>query len=151
MRPTDEEIKAREVVEIDQGEYPDREVWKVEYTKDAYTDQLGLSHSAWVVYERIIVHVTARYEQFEYYSETWHKSGAVGHSDDGRKWRYHANLVDYTGGGTWKVVEDPRTVPMGYMETPGFYRNPPWSKTGEAPKGYMLPDGSPATKLKEES
>lgn len=103
---TGEEIKEREAVEhpLEKPE-ADREVWLVAYLAKAYTDQLGVQHSARVVFDRQIIHITAKAEQFEGYGQKWYDSGRIGFSRDGRKWKYYANLVDYSGGGSWYVIE----------------------------------------------
>ena len=141
-------IRVREVVEHPLDKEPfDMEAWRSDYTKDAYTDQLGLSHWANIVYERIIIHIEAQAEQFEYYGRKWYMSDYIGHSDDGRKWRFRAELVSYSGGGYWQLLDDPREFPLGTIERGHWTRVPYIEKGKDSPKGYMFPDGTPAVPL----
>lgn len=141
---TQEQIDAREQVEhpLDEDGSYDMEVWRTKLVDNAYVDQLGVSRRAHIVYERVIVHIVAKAEQYEYYGNKWYMSDAIGYSDDGRKWRYMPELVSYSGGGSWRLLEG-KDYPPG-VTVMGYWHRPPYN-----PIGYMLPDGTRATKLLE--
>lgn len=151
--PTSDEIKARSAIItlLPDEEKHDREAWLVSYENEAYEDQLGLKHSARVVHERVVIHIYGKSDQWEGYGGKWYDSDRIGISDDARIWKWRQELVDYTGGGSWTVLEDP-TVPPGLkrdLPENAYYQRPPWAAKGESPKGYMFPDGTRATKLVE--
>jgi hypothetical protein len=141
---TQDEIKKREAVltPLDPSQRYDAEAWLCSYETDAYEDQLGIRHNAWVVWDRQIIHVTHSFEQYEYYGREFFNSGRFGRSDDEREWRYHANLVDYTGGGSWEVTRGDDGLGNGRI-----WRKAPYTTPDLPVRGYMLPNGMRASKL----
>jgi hypothetical protein len=149
---TNEELRARESeeTELPPEKQHLREAWLCAYVKDAYVDQLGLRHYAWVVYDRVIVHITHTAPQWEGYGERFYDDASkIGTSADGRRWRWWQELVAYTGGGSWSVIDGDRL--LGHPDAPpnAYWRKPPWSEKGTRVRGYMLEDGTPATRLVE--
>jgi hypothetical protein len=147
-----DEIKAREAIEhpLRAGEEILMEAWLTSYEKEAYTDQLGISHYAQVVYDRQIIRIVAKAEQYEYYGKEFYLSDSIGYSQDGRKWRWRQELVSYSGGGSWKIFEGKKFGElMADLNIPAhaYWRRPPWSKPGEKPIGWMLANGDRASNL----
>lgn len=113
------------------------ELWRDDYVKDAYVDQTGMSQWGHVVYEQIIVTEIARFAQYEGYGKKWYPDvGRAAIDEQGRIFHYYANLVDYCGGGSWRLV-------YGEGEREWFHSAP------YSTKGYVYPDGTgPVTKIK---
>jgi len=148
MSPTREGIDERQSVltPLEPERCYDAEAWLCSYEREAYEDQLGIKHHAWVVWDRQIIHVTHSFEQYEYYTEKFYDSGRAGHSDDGREWRYYANLVDYSGGGSWVVAKGEAGLGGGRIWIRAPYTGP------ELPvRGYILATGERADKLRPDS
>lgn len=112
------------------------ELWRTAYVKDAYEDQTGMKQYGNVVYEQIIVTEVARFAQYEGYAGKWYPDVGIAAVDEqGRIFHYTANLVDYCGSGSWRMV-------YGEGERKWF-KSAPVNVTG-----YVYPDGSaPVEKL----
>lgn len=103
------------------------EVWRVEYAKDAYVDQTGMSHWGYIVRERQVVQEVGRFAMDDGYGGHYPTAGIVATNPrTGEEFRYRPNLVDYIGGGAWKN-----------QATGDFWIRPPGH-----PRGYVYPDGS---------
>lgn len=110
------------------------ELWRTTYVKDAYEDQTGAKHYGNVVHEQIIVTEVARFAQYEGYGQKWYPDVGIAAVDEsGRIFHYYANLVDYSGGGSWRMV-------YGEGERKWFSRVP------YSTKGYVYADGSAPVK-----
>lgn len=113
------------------------EIWRVQYKKNAYADQTGLTHWGRVVWEQILVTETGRFDQMENYTNTNYPNvGIYCVAEDGRTFERRVELVDYSGGHHWKETTDlpPRMVrPDDY----GY-----WRGASKYVKGYVYPDGS---------
>jgi hypothetical protein len=176
MRPTDEEIRERELVEhplaerMPDGGPPRWEVWRCSHEREAYADQTGLKHGGYVVYERIIVEAYARAEQYEGYGGTWHMSDfwvVETSGDKRRRFRRRQELVDYSGGASYSELDsdlksraqaaraamdsgDEALIaflrPEPY-EGKGLWQRKPWIGDDGLAKGYVTPDGQAVRQL----
>lgn len=125
-----------------------QELWLCDYVKDAYEDQTGAKHWGSVVRERCIVVDTGRRFHVEtgYNVRGEETAGRIYIRPDrvrngilvGDEFHYYPNLIDYSGGGSWRNVTDPDDQRKGR----GWWQRPP-RNTGS----YVNPDGTPVKKV----
>jgi hypothetical protein len=116
------------------------ELWLTKYVKDAYEDQTGAKHWGNIVWGRILVTEIARFAGYEGYGQKWYPDvNIAAEDDDGRIFHGIANLIDYWGGMSWRMVYgESEGEPEGYF----------WHSAPHKPTGYVYKDGhGPVEKL----
>lgn len=133
---------------------PDKlqELWRCDYVKDAYTDQTGAKHWGNVVYERCVVvdtgmrfHVETGYNvsgektagRIYIRAERVRRQGGGLRLVEGDEFRYSPELVDYSGGGSWRNMSEPVDD-----RKRGWWKSPPRNLAG-----YVHPDGTPVRRV----
>jgi hypothetical protein len=126
-----------------------KELWLAHSVKDAYTDQTGKSHWGYVVRQRCVVVDTGKRFPIEtgYKIKGEESAGRIYIRPErvdrngelaGDEFRYYPNLVDYSGGGTWRNVTDPTEQHKDI----GWWQEPPRNTAG-----YVNPDGTPVRRI----
>ena len=112
-----------------------REIMRTAYLPDAYTDQTGLKHWGYVVYEQIILTDTPeRFDVDDGYKV--HKNhGFIADAADGRRFRLWSETVSYSGG-LHVSLESPLPGLLGH-----------WQAAPLSLAGYCTPQGQPVSHL----